>query len=80
VQLDDWVNELAAELGVPAELDMKALLDATRDAAHAVERPAGPLTTYLIGYKMGASGGSLADVCAQVQRLAAEWAARAEDA
>lgn len=48
--LDLWVAELASELGIDmSEVPVGALLDLTRDVAHGVTRPAGPLTTYLVG-------------------------------
>ncbi|MEV4774633.1 DUF6457 domain-containing protein [Microbacterium sp. LWH12-1.2] len=48
--LDVWVAELADALGLEtAEVPTGLLLDVTREAAHAIIRPAGPLTTYLVG-------------------------------
>lgn len=48
--LDAWVVRLADALGVDAaEVPTAALLDVTRDAAHGVTRPAGPVTTFLLG-------------------------------
>lgn len=59
--LDQWVNELAEALGVdPDTVDVKAILDLARDAAHAVERPAAPLTTYMVGYAAGLAAGRAA--------------------
>ena len=53
-QLDGWVEALAGELGIDtAVVDVPRLLDVARDAAHAVERPSAPLTTFLIGYAVG---------------------------
>ncbi len=71
--LDDWVATLAGALGltgdnVPTEL----LLDLTRDAAHAVVRPAGPLTTYLIGLAM-ANGMSMDEAATATRTAIAEW-------
>ena len=54
-QLDRWTDaiarELAADLGVQLDgtVDQQLLLDVARDAAHAVDRPAAPITTYLVG-------------------------------
>ena len=39
-------------------LDVDALLDLARDAAHGVERTAAPLTTYLVGRLAGLAGGT----------------------
>ncbi|NQX10877.1 molybdopterin-guanine dinucleotide biosynthesis protein [Microbacteriaceae bacterium VKM Ac-2855] len=56
--LDAWWAELTAALGlgeVPIERD--ALLGLAGVAAHAVVRPAAPLTTFLVGYAAGLAGG-----------------------
>jgi hypothetical protein len=83
VELDDWVSALAAELGIGpgqsdvAELvDVRRLLDVARDAAHHVDRPAAPLTTFLIGYAAASRGGgpqAVAEAAAVAQRLALSW-------
>jgi hypothetical protein len=81
--LDDWVAALAAELDVdPAVVDVRHLLDVARDAAHHVDRPAAPLTTFLIGYAAGLRGGgadAVASAAETAQRLATGWPA-ADDA
>ncbi|ARC58410.1 hypothetical protein AS850_15090 [Frondihabitans sp. 762G35] len=63
-QLQRWADELAAAYDFPEgfELDVDAVLDLARDAAHGVARPAAPLTTFLAGYAAGLRGGSAADV------------------
>lgn len=71
--LESWTAAVAAELGVPAP-DARALLDLARVVAHSVERPAAPLTTWLVGYAV-AGGADAADVEARVRRLAASWRA-----
>ncbi len=57
MELDDWLTQLSAELGVDdVELDhktVKVLLDLARDAAHGVERVAAPLTPFLVGVAVG---------------------------
>ena len=72
-QVDDalgpWWVTLTQALGledVPVELD--TILGLAGDAAHAVVRPAAPLTTFLVGYAAGRAGGSAADVLAAVER------------
>ncbi|HEX2497375.1 MAG: DUF6457 domain-containing protein [Actinomycetes bacterium] len=55
-QLDDWVAALAAELGVELDVDVRGLLDLARVAAHSVDRPAAPLTTFVVGYAAGRQG------------------------
>jgi len=49
VSLERWVNELRTELGIEDEIDIDAILDLARVAAHGVQRPAAPLTAYLLG-------------------------------
>jgi hypothetical protein len=75
--LDEWVAALAARLGLdPAEVPIGVLLDVTRDAAHNVARPAGPLTTYLIGLAAARDGGSAEDAkraSAIARELALGW-------
>ena len=55
--LDDWLRELCAELSIPVELaeHRDLILDVAREAAHAIARPAAPLTTFLVGYAAGRS-------------------------
>jgi hypothetical protein len=81
--LDEWVAALAARLGLdPAQVPIGALLDVTRDAAHNVARPAGPLTTYLIGVAAARDGGTAADAeraSAIATELALGWPGRTPD-
>lgn len=52
--LERWSASLARELGVSdLEVDIDAVLALAGVAAHAVLRPAAPLTTYLVGYAAG---------------------------
>lgn len=60
--LEQWVAELAAELGVQADYKISDILDLAGVAAHAVARPAAPLTTFLVGYAAGRSGGSADEI------------------
>lgn len=73
--LDAWVDELSTALDVdPAATDVQLVLDLARDAAHAVTRPAAPLTTFLVGLAAGLGGADRADVTAAAttaQRLLA---------
>ncbi|SHE66913.1 DUF6457 domain-containing protein [Streptoalloteichus hindustanus] len=76
--LDDWIEalraELGAELGPDVDVDIRALLDVARVAAHSVDRPAAPLTTFLIGYAAGrAGGGDVHELCRRVTALAESW-------
>jgi hypothetical protein len=75
--LDQWVAALAAELDVdPDAVDVRLLLDVARDAAHQVDRPAAPLTTFLVGYAAGLRGGGIEAVTATAmaaQQLTQSW-------
>jgi Domain of unknown function (DUF6457) len=74
--IDAWVEELCAALDVPREaVDVQALLDLARDAAHLVERPAAPVTTYIVGFAAARGGGS-PDAVSEASRRAAELARR----
>lgn len=57
MDMTQWLTRLGAELGTDdVALDEAAvtdLLDLTREAAHGVERIAGPLTTFLVGVAVG---------------------------
>lgn len=52
--IERWVRELCSILDVPRHaVDVPALLDLARDAAHNVDRPAAPVTTFIVGYAAG---------------------------
>jgi Domain of unknown function (DUF6457) len=73
--LDDWTEALCAELGLdPAEATQKTVLNLARVVAHTVDRPAAPLTAYLLGLAVG-GGAPLAETAAKVQQLARGWPA-----
>jgi Domain of unknown function (DUF6457) len=69
--LQDWTDLLCDELDIELDLDITQVLDLARDAAHAVERPAAPVTAFLVGYAAAARGGGTDDVdsCAEVATL-----------
>lgn len=74
--LDDWMTALSTELGIDISVDVRLLLDVARDAAHQVDRPAAPLTTFLVGYAAAQRGGgadAVAEAAATAQRLALAW-------
>jgi hypothetical protein len=52
--LEQWTAVVCADLGLESgTVDMKAILDLARDVAHGVDRPAAPLTAYLVGVAVG---------------------------
>jgi hypothetical protein len=77
VNLHDWIDELCDVLELEdAEVDEGLILDVARDAAHEVERPAAPITTFLVGFAAAQRGGSPAiveELAARAQALAVKW-------
>ena len=69
-RLSTWIEQLTKELGVPAPTDIDVILDVAKDAAHSIERPAAPVTTYLLGYAVaqGADPSYVADAVARLAR------------
>lgn len=72
--MDEWIAAVCRELEISPDVDVPALLDIARDAAHAVERPAAPVTTFLAGWAI-AQGADPQDVSARLAGLAAGWTA-----
>ncbi|MGW2209432.1 NTP transferase domain-containing protein [Streptomyces sp. NPDC001781] len=76
--LNEWITAVKDELGIELDVDTRVLLDAARDVAHGVERPAAPLTTFLVGYAAARGKGdpaSVAEAAAKVADLANRWEA-----
>jgi len=74
-QMQEWVDAVRQALGVDVVVDIDAILDVARDAAHAVDRPAAPVTTYLLGAAV-AAGADPAEASGRVEALARDWATR----
>ena len=73
--LDRWVETVCAELRIsPQDVDIRAVLDLARDVARGVDRPAAPLTAYLLGIAVG-RGVPAPDAARRLSGLAQEWAA-----
>ena len=62
----DFVEELKRALELDIDIDNRLVLDVAREATHLVERPAAPVSTFLLGYAAAQAGGSREEV----QRLA----------
>jgi Domain of unknown function (DUF6457) len=79
--LQEWTDALAERLGVDLDVDLRLVLDLARDAAHNVERPAAPVTTFLVGFAAAKAGGTPQDVAhaADVARGLSEELPRAEN-
>jgi hypothetical protein len=77
--IEEWVQSLCQVMGVPpAEVDVTALLDLARDAAHSIDRTAAPITTFVVGYAAALRGGGAEAVGAattEAAALARSWAA-----
>jgi len=67
-----WIDAVRKELGISVDFDVNAILDIARDAAHGVERPAAPVTTFLLGYAV-AQGANLEASTAKISVLANSW-------
>ena len=74
--LEQWTAAVGTDLGLdPGPLsttDIKTVLDTAGDVAHAVARPAAPLTAYLLGVAVG-RGLPLPDAADRIRALAASW-------
>lgn len=69
----EWITAACAELGVDeAMVDQRTLLDLAREVAHQVDRPAAPLTAFLLGIAVG-EGRQLRSATDQLLALAARW-------
>jgi hypothetical protein len=76
VTLHDWIDELCDALDIDAEVDEALVLDLAREAAHSVERPAAPISTFLLGYAAavhGADQDKLEELAGLATALAEKW-------
>ncbi|NUR05662.1 MAG: hypothetical protein HOQ22_14720 [Nocardioidaceae bacterium] len=74
--LHDWIDELCDALDIDVEVDEGLVLDLARDVAHSVDRPAAPISTFLLGYAAGQHGGGpekLEELAGRVSSLADGW-------
>jgi hypothetical protein len=73
--LTDWINAACTELGIdPGAVAQRRILDLARDVAHQVDRPAAPVTAFLLGLAVGA-GQDLDGAAERLTVLAAGWGA-----
>lgn len=72
--LQDWIDAVRIDLGTTGDLDVDVVLDVAKDVAHNVQRPAAPLTTYLLGLAVGA-GMPLQQAAEKIRDLAGGWVA-----
>ena len=74
-----WLDAVCTELDIdPGTADARTILDLARDVAHQIDRPAAPLTAYLLGVAVG-RGKPLGATAGRLTTLAAGWPAPAHD-
>jgi Domain of unknown function (DUF6457) len=72
--LDDWMDAVCRELGIERDAAArKTVLDLARVVAHTVDRPAAPLTAFLLGAAVG-RGEPLTASAGRIVQLARGWA------
>jgi hypothetical protein len=77
--IQEWTEAVCAELGVQADDGaVRAVLDLARDVAHQVERPAAPVSAFLLGLAVGA-GQPLTATADRMRALAASWPSSAPE-
>jgi hypothetical protein len=77
--MERWIMAVCADLGLdPGSVDARAVLDMARDVAHNVDRPAAPVTAYLLGMAVG-RGMAPSRAARQVSALAVAWPGREEE-
>ena len=72
-----WIDAVCAELNLPSDVNVDVILDVARVAAHSVERPAAPVTTFLLGLAV-AGGADVREAATKIQNLAETWPTPAE--
>jgi len=71
--LQAWISAACAELGVQQALvDERAVLDLAREVAHQVDRPAAPVTAFMLGVAVG-SGQQLGPAADRLLALTERW-------
>ncbi len=79
-ELQDWVAAVGRLLGIDGVLDtggvVDTVLDLTADVAHGVNRPAAPVTAFLVGLAAGRAANpaaALEEAVDAVSSMAAGW-------
>jgi hypothetical protein len=71
--LEAWISAACAELGVSQSIvDERAILELAREVAHQVDRPAAPVTAFLLGVAVG-SGQQLGPAADRLLALTERW-------
>lgn len=71
-ELDSWVTMVCGELGITLAGAPAEVLDVARDVAHGVNRPAAPMTTFLLGRAVE-SGVPIEEAAKRIRALATNW-------
>ena len=82
VNLHDWIDELCDVLDIELDVDESLILDVAREAAHNVERPAAPVSTFLLGYAAAQSAADpdeLERLASAAMDLAQRWDKSADE-
>ncbi|MEI2671691.1 MAG: DUF6457 domain-containing protein [Nocardioidaceae bacterium] len=82
MNLHDWIDELCDVLDIDVEVDEALILDLAREAAHNVQRPAAPISTFLLGYaaaKADADPELVEDLTGRAIDLATRWEKSADE-
>jgi len=68
--ISEWAQQASVIAGVDGlPLDIDAILELARDAAHGIERPAAPVSTFILGYAAATAGLDAAGVAALASEL-----------
>ncbi len=79
--ISEWAQQASVIAGVDGlPLDIDAILELARDAAHGIERPAAPVSTFILGYAAATSGLDAAGVAALASELGRAALAQNNDA
>ncbi len=71
--LEKWIDAACAELDIDqAAVDQRAVLDLAREVAHQVDRPAAPVTAFLLGVAVG-GGQQFGQATDRLLALASRW-------
>ena len=71
--LEQWIDAACADLGIDrAVVDERAVLGLAREVAHQVDRPAAPVSAFLVGVAVGA-GEPLEAAADRLLALSAAW-------
>lgn len=78
MSLERWVQELRTELSIEDDIDVDAILDLARVAAHGIQRPAAPLTAYMLGLAV-ARGADFTLAAQAIELSANSWVKSADE-